>query len=299
MNIDIILTGGTIGTIVQGDKTNLDNSYIFGDLLKNSNHNFRIHSPFNIHSENIVPLFWQKLHNEILKIKDTNGIIIFHGTDTLVNTAAFLSLVHGQTNVPIVLVSSLSPINEPHSNAKANFDMAILAIENTAKGVFVSYKNHNELPTLFHGNKLTSFLPYSHKLCTTAKPYAILNNGFNTIGDNFFQYTVPFKYPMNTVTVIPAMVGTDFSFYLDATSQPSAYLVELYHSSTACISSEFSQYSINNFIKSCEDKNIPVFLAPFEKREYYYPSIEHFNNAKCLLNDTLPIAFTRLLLKNY
>lgn len=299
MNIDIILTGGTIGTVLRNNDTVLDDKFIYDDLLKNKSHQFKIHSPFVIHSENLVPAHWEKLHNEIQSIKNTDGIIILHGTDTLVNTSAFLSLVHGDTKVPIVLVSANSPINYPFSNAKANFDMALLAIENGAKGVFVSYKNYNEPPMLFLGNKLLNILPYIHKLCSTTKPYAIDNNSFEIIGDNFYEEIIPFKYPMNKVIIIPAMASTDFSFYLSATEQPNAYLVELFHSSTVCISDDFPHHNFAKFIEKSNEKNIKVFLAPFESREYFYPSKTHFNNAIPLIGDTLPMAFTRLLLKNY
>ena len=61
----------------------------FQELLKGSRHNFKIHNPFTIHSENLIPDHWQALYRKINSIEDTDGIIITHGTDTLVYTAAF------------------------------------------------------------------------------------------------------------------------------------------------------------------------------------------------------------------
>lgn len=298
MNINVILTGGTIGTIVEKQDALLDNSLIHERLLNNSKHNFTVHNPYNIHSEDLMPGHWELLYNEIKNINDSEGIIVLHGTDTLVYTAAFLSLAFGKSSIPIILVSSHSPLDSSTSNAQDNFDMAIAAIENNVKGVFVSYRNNLEPNTLYLGNKLLDFLPFSsNKLIATQEPYAqMLDGNFVLCGDHFFETNLPkICFPVNKITYIPAVPFTDYSFYLNSSVQPDYYFVELYHSTTTCINEADPKHSFSYFLDRCHEKGIKVFIAPYQTREYYYPSKMHFQKAFPLHGDTTAVAYVRLL----
>lgn len=301
MRIDIIVTGGTIGTIVKNNAATLDNSLIYEQLTNNSRgHTIRYHNPYNIHSENLMPEHWQILFEQIKKIQDSDGIIIMHGTDTLSFTAGFLSLAFGKNNIPIILVSSQLPINDPASNAKDNFEMAITSIENKVKGVFVSYRNYDSAKTLYLANKLMGFSPYNNKLISTKEPFAtIIDNKFTLCGDDFFQDDLPeIKFPMNKVVFIPAIPFTDYSFYLNSSSSPDCYLVELYHSTTCCINQKENKYSFAFFAEKCNEKGIKIFVSPYESREYFYPSKMYFQKCFPLYGDTSIIAYIRLLFKN-
>lgn len=77
--------------------------------------------------------------NEQVKKSDVNGIVITHGTDTLEETAFFLSLVI-KTDKPIVLVGSMRPSTALSADGPLNLYSAVaLAADPTAKGkgVFV------------------------------------------------------------------------------------------------------------------------------------------------------------------
>lgn len=301
MNIDIILTGGTIGTVVKKNQAALDNSLIFQELLKGSRHNFKIHNPFTIHSENLIPDHWQALYREINSIEDTDGIIITHGTDTLVYTAAFLSLAYAKRNVPIILVSSSQPMHHPQSNAKDNFHMALKAIEKGVKGVFVSYRNEGAPATLYLANKLLGFAPYSHRLLSAEKePYAAIKDGeFIRFGGDFLENNPPkIKFPVNRVVFIPALPGADYGFYLNCKNQPDCYLAELYHSTTCCVNEKENKYNLGYFIDRCNDMGIKVYIAPYENREFFYPSRMKLPKAVPLTQDTVAMAYVRLLFKD-
>lgn len=297
MKIDIILTGGTIGTIVQKHDALLDNSLIYKKLTNNSKHNFTFHNPYNIHSEDLVVDHWKMLFNEIEKINDSDGIIVMYGTDTLAYTAAFLSLAFGKSNIPIILVSAHSPLDNSTSNGKNNFEMAVCAIENNVKGVFVSYRNYDSSNTLYLANKLMGFAPYSNKLIATKEPHAkIIDNEFVLCGDDFFEENLPkISFPVNKVTFIPAVPFTDFSIYLNADKQPNYYLVELYHSTSCCTNKKDTRYSFSYFVDKCNQKGIKVYVAPYENREYFYPSKMHFQKTFPLYGDTVIVAYVRLM----
>ena len=77
--------------------------------------------------------------NELVKQPDVNGVVITHGTDTLEETAYFLSLtVH--TDKPIVVVGSMRPPSALSADGPLNLysAVALAAADNAkAKGVFV------------------------------------------------------------------------------------------------------------------------------------------------------------------
>ena len=72
--------------------------------------------------------------NDLLKKPDVNGIVITHGTDTLEETAFFLSLVV-KSNKPIVLVGSMRPPSALSADGPLNLYSAVaLAASDSAKG---------------------------------------------------------------------------------------------------------------------------------------------------------------------
>ena len=76
--------------------------------------------------------------NKILNIcqkSDEEQIIITHGTDTITDTAKFLSVIKNKT---IVLTGSFLPHSFKNSDAEFNIGMAISAVQLLNKGIYVS-----------------------------------------------------------------------------------------------------------------------------------------------------------------
>ena len=73
-------------------------------------------------------------------------IIITHGTDTILVTAKFLSIIENKT---IVLTGSFLPHAFKNSDAEFNIGMAISAVQTLNSGIYVSLNgiiaSHNEL----------------------------------------------------------------------------------------------------------------------------------------------------------
>jgi len=91
----------------------------------------------NIGSQTMNHEVWLKLAkrcNELLASDDTDGIVITHGTDTLEETAYFLSLVV-KSDKPVVLVGSMRPATAISADGPANlYNGVALAASPEARG---------------------------------------------------------------------------------------------------------------------------------------------------------------------
>lgn len=125
-NISILSTGGTIASRIDYRTGAVTSQFSAEDILNAipeleeiANYNCRM--IYSILSENMRPSYWVELaravHEEIKNGAD--GVIITHGTDTMMYTAAALSLML-ETPVPVVLVGSQRSADRPSSDNAMN-----------------------------------------------------------------------------------------------------------------------------------------------------------------------------------
>lgn len=157
----------------------------------------------SIGSQNMSDFVWIKLArraSELLHSPDVDGIVITHGTDTLEETAFFLSLVL-KTDKPVVVVGSMRPSTELSADGPLNLYNAVavaadpraagrgvLVVANdtlhaarlvqkahtTAVQAFVS-ANRGPAGELLKGTKTTYFLPPSATASSRTFPIAGLS----------------------------------------------------------------------------------------------------------------------------
>jgi L-asparaginase len=116
--IKVLATGGTIAgaQATQADAGYKSGSFSVDDLIKAVPQLKNIaelsgEQVANIGSQTMNHEVWLKLAkrvNEVLKSDDVDGVVITHGTDTMEETAYFLSLVV-KSDKPVVLVGSMRP----------------------------------------------------------------------------------------------------------------------------------------------------------------------------------------------
>ena len=91
----------------------------------------------NIGSQDMNDEVWLKLANrlnEVLAAKDTDGVVITHGTDTVEETAYFLDLVV-KSDKPVVLVGSMRPATAISADGPMNlYNGMAIAADPRAKG---------------------------------------------------------------------------------------------------------------------------------------------------------------------
>jgi len=139
-NISILSTGGTIASKIDYRTGAVTSQFSADDILlaipeleEIANYNCRM--IYSILSENMRPTYWVELARAVYEeIKNgADGIIITHGTDTMMYTAAALSLMI-ETPVPIVLVGSQRSADRPSSdNAMNAICAAVVATSDIAE----------------------------------------------------------------------------------------------------------------------------------------------------------------------
>lgn len=89
----------------------------------------------NIDSSNFVPSVWLQIAKAIFhRIKDYDGFVVAHGTDTLCYTASALSFMIQELNKPIVITGSQVPLEEIGSDGRSNLINAVrVAISDLAE----------------------------------------------------------------------------------------------------------------------------------------------------------------------
>lgn len=81
---------------------------------------------FSLDSTNVQPKHWLQLAECIRQYYESyDGFLILHGTDTMAYTAAALSYLIQKSRKSIVLTGSQLPMEDPHTDAKANMIQSV------------------------------------------------------------------------------------------------------------------------------------------------------------------------------
>jgi glutamyl-tRNA(Gln) amidotransferase subunit D len=175
-DISILSTGGTIASKIDYRTGAVTSQFSAEDILRAipeleelANYNCRM--IYSILSENMRPSYWVELARAVYEeIKNgADGIIITHGTDTMMYTAAALSFMI-ETPVPIVLVGSQRSADRPSSDNVMN---AVCAAAVAASDIA-------EVCVVMHGSKSDDFC-YIHRGTRVRKMHTSKRDAFQSI----------------------------------------------------------------------------------------------------------------------
>ena len=95
---------------------------------------------FCLDSSNMQPEEWRVLAHAVDEaLRDCDGAVITHGTDTMAYTASMLSFMLAGIEKPVILTGAQIPIAEPLSDARGNLRRAIAAAMQPIRGVYVCF----------------------------------------------------------------------------------------------------------------------------------------------------------------
>lgn len=300
LNILVIFTGGTIGSVERNGVVSLKDSGAFPllDIAKDKAH-FESLELCNIMSENVTPDFWCLLYN-VIKAIDYNkydGIIITHGSDTLCYTSCALHELLWQHPLPIVLVAANRPIDENGSNAVINFETAISFIDEcnirSEHGVFVSWSNDDGICHIYYGDDLLQSRVFENRFGAAFSEKAKYVNGeLVSFSDNLHKGMLNMKpsFCSDILKIVP-YPGINYGVYESSLNSVKAVLHGTYHSSTVC-------ESFAEFADSCKKHKIPLFVESADSNANIYETAKIYNREGVyLLTDvTAEASLVRLML---
>lgn len=332
MKILVVLTGGTIGSRVEGNTIDVNEASAYNLISKyESKHGktekFSVISPVNILSENLRPNIWVKLINSIEeKLEDLpDGIIMTHGSDTLAYTSAFMGMMFGKLNIPFMITASNYELEDPRSVGLANFEACVDFIRSgISSGVFTVFGD-GKISNVYISTRINPADSYLDRFSPFGgSPFGKMEEGrFTPCEEVFAEVKAKQKDSLNINNMIDngkcRPMDIDYKMYIDCrfeneilvinpypgmnysnfTPGPSvkAVLHNLYHSATACTGED--EYSIMEFIKRCEECGIDVYLNSFKDLDSQrYASSESILNMKVnpMCNTSAESAYVKLLL---
>lgn len=311
-NILLVFTGGTIGSIATEGCIDTYAGAPFTLLQQFQRHYpdhqqvaFKTIQPLNLLSENLAPAAWKTLITaiEAEQPDQYDGIIITHGTDTLSYTAAALGFYFHARNVPVLLVSSDYPLNDSRANGLENFVCAVEFIARINQpGVFAPYRNQQQTTLVHQGVRLASCLQLSGDFISVQhKSYMQYQNGrfsvLNPLTATQNRHVTLKPEFSGRILMIKPYPGLDYrTINLE---QVDAVLHDLYHSGTACVSTQWGEnHSLPEFIKRCRKQSVKVYLAPIIKSADAYQSTRLLmaQGAEIIWNMSIEAAYAKLLL---
>ena len=147
--IAIITTGGTIGSVIKGKTTGVDENTDalrseIDKICQRKNAIVEVFSPLNINSEDLHPIDWATLSAQIDQCIEEGftSFIITHGTDTLAYTSTALTYLYANTGIKICLTGSFYPIEHQESDAPINLLTSFECVlsDSIENGVFVAFR---------------------------------------------------------------------------------------------------------------------------------------------------------------
>lgn len=284
----IIFTGGTIGSAPGADGLAPDGAaarlllQLFAARRPTplaDSVEWTVCEPLSTLSENITPEHWNRLLDALQPILSERrpayeGILITHGTDTLAYTAALLDQWLTDVPLPVVLVSSQLPLQNPAADGVDNLAAAVDFIADThAPGVFAACRGEDGGSVIHRGISLRQCDTATDQFVSFGPPLGtIVEHRFRPTCDLWLSAAPPLSVPRGRLLpcVLPLSPVPGFDYRcVELTQDVRAVLHGVYHSGTACAGDgEHSPYSLLYLQKRCREREIPVFLAPVRREDY-------------------------------
>ena len=150
-NLLIVTTGGTIDKVYFDDKSDYQiGEPQIGRILQELGVAFRFHVIPLLRKDSLfVDDADRQLLRATIAAQEETCVLVTHGTDTMVQTAAVLADIPGKT---IVLTGALNPARFEGSDAEFNIGCAVGAVQSLPAGVYIAMNGRIWDPTRVRKN---------------------------------------------------------------------------------------------------------------------------------------------------
>ena len=142
MKIALLATGGTIACRQTPDGLSpaLHASQLLESVAVHRDVEIMSRDVFHMDSSNIQPEEWSLLAHAVDEaMRDCDGVVITHGTDTMGYTASALSYMLQGQEKPVIITGSQLPMGAPFSDGETNLSCAIEAACQGVAGTYVCF----------------------------------------------------------------------------------------------------------------------------------------------------------------
>lgn len=315
MAIGLVLTGGTIGSsddhgvvalrsdgmlvVDVSDRGLGDEAHLVARAWPGPERlELRVRTPLRKLSESMTPADWTLIASSVRDLVISEGatsVIIFHGTDTASYTAAALSFLLNDVDVPVVITGANLPSSDVNSDALVNTRDALIAARTLPPGVYLSFAGSPELASHVHLGSTV------RKIATAGQPFTSPNRGPIAIVQNQvldMTRKAPQRIRMpgrnvisDQVVMVNVYPGVDLRMMANAIidSGKRGVVVRMYSGITGPES--LGSDSMPAFVKQCVDNDIVVVTAVdyFAELTFAYPSFSAAVSAGALFAaDVIP-----------
>ncbi|MGC8610612.1 MAG: Glu-tRNA(Gln) amidotransferase subunit GatD [Thermoplasmata archaeon] len=174
--ITIINTGGTIASYIDYKTGAVKPAETQEELLLlmpelTENYNINGINLFSILSENIEPEHWIEIARNVYReIKNSDSIIITHGTDTMAYSASMMAFMIQNLSLPVIFVGSQRSSDRPSSDAYINLLYSLK----------LSYTDLGEVVVSMHGSTSDDYL-LVHRGVKVRKMHTSRRDAFKSI----------------------------------------------------------------------------------------------------------------------
>jgi len=302
--IKLIYTGGTIGgrqqtinsAITKDLKKPAFQKYLYEKLeLKVPDTKIEVKVTVNKLSEHMNPHDWTQIAHSIHELlqEEQDGIVVVHGTDTMVYTTAAMSYMLQGCKQPIVFTGSNIPLMDDKTDAVKNLTDAIfVSTQPKLKGVFIVFSGNERKNSIIHlGTRVKKKFTeefYSYE-SVDHTPIGIVKEKFagkslKILNSKLLDLIItlntsrPYKFEPNLVSkvsffkVFPSFDPSIIDYAIK--NGTKGIILELYNSGTACMQ---GSYSLLNVLEQAQKQKIPVFAT---SQHYGYVDMDIYGSAE-------------------
>ena len=302
MKILFIFTGGTIGCAKVGGVMSAQKGKAY-DIISaygqkyGIDFEYELEEPYVEVSENNTGVHIKALCCCIRKalLRDFDGIIVTHGSDTLQYSAAAIGYCIGLDTLPVCLVAANAPIDDEKSNALDNLRGAVRFIESGAgNGVFAVYRNGaSDRVRIHRGTRLIGAKAYSDDLSSAKRSvFGEFDKNFLFMKNpDYREYSdaiAPFDPDSLTENNREALVLFSYPAmaYPEIGKEVKYVIFNTYHSGTLNTGSTAAK----NFFIEAKKRHIPVYATGVSEELCYSSALSFEELGIIPLPELSPVA---------